>query len=119
MFGGDHAAGGRALLRGLQRRPPTAAGAVAWAGSLPVAAGRIEFHAGTAFASLWGGGTLLAWRGRGIFRSLVAHRAALAAQRGFSQLYVDARDESRPILERLGFVALTTTTPFIHPGGNG
>lgn len=24
--------------------------------------------------------------------------------------------DSRPILERLGFVALATTTPFIHPG---
>jgi hypothetical protein len=26
---------------------------------------------------------------------------------------VDASSESRPILERLGFVAVTTTTPFI------
>jgi hypothetical protein len=26
---------------------------------------------------------------------------------------VDASDESRPILERLGFVAVTTTTPFV------
>ena len=68
---------------------------------------------GTEFATLWGGGTLPAWRGRGIYRALVAYRANLAAERGFRYLQVDASDDSRPILERLGFVAVTTTTPFI------
>ena len=53
-----------------------------WPGETPISAGRVEFHHGTDFASLWGGGTLPAWRGRGVFRSLVAHRAALAAARG-------------------------------------
>mgnify|MGYP003439031175 CR=1 FL=1 len=43
-----------------------------------------------------------------------ALRAALAAARGYRYLQVDASDDSRPILERLGFVALGTTTPFIH-----
>jgi hypothetical protein len=33
----------------------------------------LDFHVGTDFASLWGGGTL-PWRHRGVFRSLVAHR---------------------------------------------
>jgi hypothetical protein len=28
-------------------------------------------------------------------------------------LQVDASDNSRPILQRLGFVALTTTTPYV------
>ena len=87
-------------------------------GETPIAAGRVEFHSGTDFASLWGGGTLAAWRGRGVFRSLVAHRAALASARGFRYLQVDASPDSRPILERLGFVELATTTPFIHPGGS-
>jgi hypothetical protein len=27
--------------------------------------------------------------------------------------------DSRPILQRLGFVELATTTPFTHPGGAG
>ena len=58
-------------------------------------------------------GTLPAWRGRGIYRAIVAYRANLAAARGLRYLQVDASDESRPILERLGFVAVTTTTPFI------
>ncbi|HEY3017227.1 MAG TPA: GNAT family N-acetyltransferase, partial [Gaiellaceae bacterium] len=53
------------------------------------------------------------WRRRGIYRALVAYRARLAERRGRRYLQVDASDESRPILERLGFVAVTTTTPFV------
>jgi GNAT superfamily N-acetyltransferase len=116
VFGGDHRAVGRVLLAGLAQRSGTVAAAVAWAGATPIAAGRVKFHLGTDFASLWGGGTLPAWRGRGVFRSLVGHRAALASARGFRYLQVDASPDSRPILQRLGFVELATTTPFTHPG---
>jgi hypothetical protein len=76
----------------------------------------VEFHLGTDFASLWGGGTVAAWRGRGVYRCVVAHRAAAAAARGFRYLQVDASADSQPILRRLGFVELATTTPFTHPG---
>ncbi len=117
VFGGDHARLGPVLLAGLARRPPTMGGVVAVAGPTPIAAGRVEFHPGTDFASIWGGGTVTAWRGRGVFRALVAHRAALAAAAGFRYLQVDATPASRPILERLGFVELATTTPFVYPGG--
>lgn len=118
VFGGDHAALGAALAPRLAQRPRTAAAVIAVAQGRPVAAGRVELPIGTEFASLWGGGTLAAWRGRGIFRALVAHRAALAAAAGFRYLQVDASDDSRPILRRLGFVELATTTPFVHPGGS-
>ena len=50
---------------------------------------------------------------------MVAYRAALAAARGFRYLQVDAMPDSRPILKRLGFAELATTTPFMHPGGTG
>ena len=116
VFGEDHAALGAELMARLARRPPTVAAVIAVAGDTPVCAGRVEFHPGTEFASLWGGGTLAAWRGRGVFRSLVAHRAALASARGFRYLQVDASPESRPILQRLGFVELAVTTPFVHRG---
>jgi GNAT superfamily N-acetyltransferase len=116
VFGEDHAAFGRALLDDLRRRPDSVAAVIATAADIPIAAGRVEFRAGTEFASLWGGGTLSAWRGRGVFRSLVAHRAALASARGFRYLQVDASPDSRPILKRLGFIELATTTPFVHPG---
>jgi GNAT superfamily N-acetyltransferase len=85
---------------------------IAWAGGTAVSAARVEFHPGTGFASFWGGGTVPAWRGRGVFRSLVAYRAALARAGGFRYLQVDALPASRPILGRLGFTELATTTPF-------
>ena len=81
-------------------------------GSEIIGAGWVRFEQGTEFATLWGGGTLPAWRRRGIYRATVQHRANLAAARGFHFIEVDASDDSRPILERLGFVAVTTTTPF-------
>ena len=116
VFGVDHSALRDVLTRSLTERPRRVEALVAVAGQAPIAAGRVQFHPGSDFAGLWGGGTLPAWRGRGVFRSLVARRAAMAAARGFRYLQVDASPESRPILERLGFVELATTTPFVHPG---
>lgn len=78
-----------------------------------VSAAWIRFERGTEFATLWGGATLPDWRRRGIYRATVAHRASLAADRGFRFLQVDSSDDSRPILERLGFVKVTTTTPYV------
>ncbi|MFI1098218.1 GNAT family N-acetyltransferase [Streptomyces sp. NPDC020917] len=89
---------------------------VAMAGDVPVCSARMEIHPGTDFASLWGGGTVEEWRGRGIYRALVAHRAAQAADRGLRYLQVDASDDSRPILQRLGFTPLSTTTPYLLQG---
>jgi len=80
-----------------------------------VSAGWLIMRAGSEFAGLWGGSTLEAYRGRGIYRALVARRAAIAGAAGYAYLQVDASDDSRPILERLGFIALTTTTPYVFP----
>ncbi|WP_329108147.1 GNAT family N-acetyltransferase [Micromonospora sp. NBC_01699] len=79
-----------------------------------VSAGWVRYVAGTGFATLWGGSTLPDWRNRGIYRSLVVYRARLADARGFTLLQVDASSDSRPILERLGFVAVTSTTPYVY-----
>jgi GNAT superfamily N-acetyltransferase len=93
--------------------PESIAIVVAEAAGEVVCAAWIRFEAGTDFATLWGGATLPEWRGRGIYRATVTHRANLAARRGFRWLEVDASDDSRPILQRLGFVAVTTTTPYV------
>jgi len=87
--------------------------AIAEAGGECVAAGWLRLERETPFARLNGGSTLKQWRGRGIYRALVAHRAMTATARGYRYLTVDASAESRPILERLGFVAITSTTPYI------
>lgn len=114
-FGDDHSYLAPAVRHGLTEDPPTVAAVVAMAGDRPVSGGRLEMRRGTDFASIWGGGTAPEWRGKGIFRALVAHRAATAAAAGFRYLQVDALPTSRPILERLGFIELATTTPYVRP----
>ncbi|MCX4793784.1 GNAT family N-acetyltransferase [Streptomyces sp. NBC_01242] len=103
----------RTLAR-LTEAPDTFVGVLAMAGDEPVSAARMELHPGSGFAGLWGGGTVPAWRGKGIYRALVAHRARIAAERGYRYLQVDASDQSCPILQRLGFLALSTTTPYVY-----
>lgn len=63
------------------------------------------------FAGLWGGSTLPAWRRRGIYRALVAARVRQAVAEGAVLVQVDASPDSRPILTRLGLVALDWTQP--------
>ncbi|MET9608009.1 GNAT family N-acetyltransferase [Streptomyces sp. NPDC006512] len=104
------------MLRLLRDEPETIEAVVAMAGEVPVSAARMEMRPGCSFAGLWGGGTDPGWRGRGIYRLLVAHRARVAAERGVPYLQVDASDDSRPILERLGFGVLGVTVPYVWQG---
>ncbi|MEV0738942.1 GNAT family N-acetyltransferase [Streptomyces sp. NPDC050549] len=113
-FGTDSSRLRSSLLARLAADPDTVVAVVALAGDEPVSAARMELVPGTRFAGLWGGGTVESWRGRGIYRALVAHRAGIAADRGYRYIQVDASDQSRPILERLGLAPLTTTTPYLY-----
>ncbi|MFK0220835.1 GNAT family N-acetyltransferase [Streptomyces vinaceus] len=112
-FGTERPALRQMLLTVLREEPQTLAAVVAMAGDTPVSAARMEMRPGVSFAGLWGGGTLPQWRGRVIYRLLVAHRARIAADRGIRHLQVDASADSRPILQRLGFATLGTTVPYI------
>jgi GNAT superfamily N-acetyltransferase len=86
---------------------------VAEVGGEVVAGGRLTPVAGTEFAGIWGGSTLPDHRGRGIYRALVSARAASAMERGVRFIHSDCTDMSRPILERSGLRAVTTTTPYV------
>jgi GNAT superfamily N-acetyltransferase len=86
---------------------------VAEADGQVVSSAWLVFMPGTEFAGLWGGATRPGWRGKGIYRALIGRRAELAAQRGLRYLQVDASDDSRPVLERLGFIVVTTATPYV------
>ena len=99
--------------------PGKAVAVVAYVDGKPVSGGRVDFEPGVDFAGLYGGITLPEFRGRGLYRATVARRAELARERGYRWLYSDALPTSRPILERLGFVKLTTTTPLILPRAAG
>jgi GNAT superfamily N-acetyltransferase len=95
--------------------PEHAVAVVAYVDGEPVSGGRVDLDPEVEFAGLFGGITLPEYRGRGLYRATVAKRAELARERGYRWLYSDALPTSRPILERLGFVRLTTTTPFVIP----
>ncbi len=114
IFGSGHPGMAEELIAALARSPPEAVAVMAVAEGRPAAAGRVELPAGGEFAGLWGGCTDPVWRGRGLFRALVARRAAVAAQRGYRWLHVDASAQSRPILMRLGFIELAKTTPYLY-----
>jgi hypothetical protein len=86
---------------------------VAEADGRVVSAGRLALVEGTEFAGLWGGATLEEWRGRGIYRALTAARARAALAQGVRYMHSDCSAMSRPILERSGLVAVTTTTPYV------
>jgi GNAT superfamily N-acetyltransferase len=113
VFGSVHPGTAEAVRASLEEHPRPIEAVAAWAGDVAVSAGRVELHPGTDFASLWGGGTLPEYRGRGVFRALVGHRAVLAHDRGFRYLQVDAMPASRPILERMGFHPVAETTPWM------
>ncbi len=115
VFGdGDDSA--EAMADDLLRR--IAAGAemelwVAEADGRIISAGRIDPVAGTEFAGIWGGSTVLEWRGRGVYRALTAARARAAIAAGKRYINSDSTGYSRPILERSGFVKVSETTPYV------
>ncbi len=113
-FGEPHGYLGRLMKRELElpRAERTQFGVVAYSEGDPVSAARVELNRGTEFASLWGGGTIPSRRGIGAYRAIDAWRAAFAREHGYRFLHVDALPTSRPILERVGFVEITRTTPF-------
>ena len=74
-----------------------------------VSVGRLYTHADSHFGGLYGGGTRAAYRGRGLYRALVAARARDARSLGARYLIVDALPTRRPILQRLGFQHLADT----------
>lgn len=78
-----------------------------------VSSGWLRPERGSDFAGLWGGSTLEAYRGRGIYKALVKVRVQLAHDLGFRYIQVDASPDSEPILGRLGLEKLTWTRPYI------
>jgi hypothetical protein len=78
-----------------------------------VCSGRLARVEGTEFAGVWGGSTLPEWRGKGIYRALTSARAHAALADGVRYINSDCTAMSRPILERSGLVAVTTTTPYV------
>ncbi len=86
---------------------------VAYLGAEPVASARLETTPGQAFGQLFGGGVAPEHRGLGAYRALVQARADEARRRGLKYLSIEARETSRPILQRLGFVPVGRETTWV------
>lgn len=82
-----------------------------YADGVPACSAWIRFHPGTQFASLWGGSTLPAYRGHGLYTAVLSVRAQEARRRGYRFLTIDASPMSRPIVAKHGFQFLTFTYP--------
>jgi GNAT superfamily N-acetyltransferase len=79
---------------------------LAYADGVPASVGRLYTNPQGSFAGLYGGETLPNYRGKGLYRAIVAARARDALNAGVRYLLVDAMPTSLPILLRLGFSAL-------------
>jgi GNAT superfamily N-acetyltransferase len=79
----------------------------------PAGSSRIELNPGCPFAGLFGGAVSPRFQGLGLYRAMVAARAAAAGARGVRYLTTGAQETSRPILQRLGFVPLTGITRWV------
>lgn len=84
---------------------------IAYVDGQPVSFCRISFPPKSPFASLWGGSTLEAFRGRGIYTAFLQLRVKEARSRGYRYLTIDASPMSRPIVARRGFQLLAITNP--------
>lgn len=111
IFEKDHEFTARELTSGITRCSTQHLGFVVIEENIAVSIGRLYTHPESAFGGMYGGGTLKHYRGRGMYRAIVAARAREAIKLGARYLLVDALPTSRPILENLGFVRLTDTWP--------
>lgn len=95
----------------LQKAPDYLSVYLAVDGDQPVSAAWSFFAPGSRFVGLYGGATLPAYRGAGLYSTLLELRAQEARQRGRRFLTVDASEMSRPILLRRGFRLMGISHP--------
>jgi hypothetical protein len=78
----------------------------AYVDGAPASVGWTYFNPLSQFAGLFGGSTLEAQRGRGLYTALLAVRVQEARRRGVRFLLIEPTDMSRPIVSRYGFKLL-------------
>ena len=103
---------GDRLRHALRNIPEYLSVYVAYVDDRPVSSAWIMFPKGH-FAGLWGGSTLEAYRGQGLYTALLAVRVQEARSRGVRYLTIDASPMSRPIVEKFGFQVIAMSTPCV------
>ncbi len=100
------------LLATLNEPAPRNLAFVAYEEGIPIGCGRVTVPLESRFAGLWGGAVLPAFRGKGVYRALLAARINYVLRFDSIQyLRVDALPTSRPILEKYGFKRVASTWP--------
>ncbi len=79
---------------------------VAYRNQTPVAAARFEYPDNSRFGFLFGACVIPEYRHQGVYRFLVNLRLQQAKSLGLEYIVIDAKESSRPILERMGFITL-------------
>lgn len=105
------------MREALVERPDLLKMLVACADGEPVTTAYVVLDPRGMFAYLGGGSTVAAYRGRGLYRTLVQQRARLAHEAGIRYLVVEAGAQSRRILEKLGFWCATEVRFFERARG--
>ncbi len=77
----------------------------AFDGDEPIGAASLVHPPACPFALLIGGSVRARWRGRGVYRALLAARFEAAHAMGVSTLAVDASAYSAPVVAKMGFAA--------------
>jgi GNAT superfamily N-acetyltransferase len=108
VWGEDAGWLGERLIQELADTPQQISLYAGYADGMPVSAAWTRFPPNSLFASLWGGSTRAAYRGRGFYTALLTLRAQEVRTRRRRFLTVDASPMSRPILEKFGFVTIST-----------
>ena len=111
VFGSDQTPVTRELEARLAEGSTEHVAYLGYEGDQVASVARLYTHPASAFGGLYGGGTLEAHRGRGLYRATIERRAHDALRAGARYLRVDALPTSQPILERLGFRVLTYVWP--------
>jgi GNAT superfamily N-acetyltransferase len=75
----------------------------AYVGGDPASVGWTYFHLASEFAGLFGGSTVRAQRGRGLYTALLAARVQEARRRGVRFLLIEPTAMSEPIVRKYGF----------------
>jgi ribosomal protein S18 acetylase RimI-like enzyme len=107
VWGEPHDVLEAALAEEMKTTPDQLSVYLAYAGDEAACSAWIRYYPGSHFAELYGGATLPAQRGKGLYKALVQARAKEAKARGVRFLVVDTSPMSGPILQRHGFVFLT------------
>jgi GNAT superfamily N-acetyltransferase len=107
VYGLDFSYLARILAEDLRERPYFSTVYMTYVEGQPAGVAWAQFPTRSQFASLWGGTILPAYRGRGLYRALLAVRLQEAIRRGYGLLTIEAPRSCRGLAEKLGFELLT------------